>query len=299
MSQISCVSVNEHPCRALGCTANTAVIVTVGRWEDAQEPLKSFSTKLVTWSSLSSQHFLFYSFRCMQPCRAQCGFYLSYVSVLIPSVDAGLMHFLEKQEKHRLFVLFSSYFSIKGSHTDPRFLHWKWTGIPVSQLEKPEEKQDQSLLQFVPDGIQVQCLAVTLAGGSLAQNGSRLFKDPKGWLQEKKKIQLQMSSCGESRLHEVFQPAHAGCQAWPVALCPTSARASPCPFPCFVPCFFYMIYVSGWWIERLPWLCWSQGQLHLPSSASKPDCGWNTSRCYNFKFSFRLINALMVIAVDL
>lgn len=125
------------------------------------------------------------------------------------------------------------------------------------------------------------------------------LQGPKGMTAGKKKIQLQMSSCGESRLHEVFQPAHAGCQAWPVALCPTSARASPCPFPCFVPCFFYMIYVSGWWIERLPWLCWSQGQLHLPSSASKPDCGWNTSRCYNFKFSFRLINALMVIAVDL
>lgn len=153
----------------------------MGRWGGAQEPLKSFSTKLVTWSTLSSQYFLFYSFRCMQPCRAQGGFYLSYVSVLIPSVDAGLMHFLEKQEKHRLVVLFSSYFSIKASDTDPRFLHWEWTGIPGSQLEKPEEKQDQSLLQFVTDGLQVQCLAVAMAGGSLAQNSSCLFKDPKGW----------------------------------------------------------------------------------------------------------------------
>lgn len=45
------------------------------------------------------------------------------VSALIPSVDAGLMRFLEKQEKLRRVVLFSSYFSIKGRHTDPLFLH--------------------------------------------------------------------------------------------------------------------------------------------------------------------------------
>lgn len=52
----------------------------------------------------------------------------------------ALGHFLENQEKHSWVVLFSVYFSIKGSHTDPLFLHWKWIDIPGSQLEKPEEK---------------------------------------------------------------------------------------------------------------------------------------------------------------
>lgn len=233
----------------------------------------------------------------MQPCRAQCGFYLSYVSVLIPSVDAGLMHFLEKQEKHRLVVLFSSYFSMKGSHTDPRFLHWKWTGIPFSQLEKPEEKQDQSLLQFVPDGIQSPVLGCDLGWWLLGTKWFTPLQGPKGMTAGKK----------ENTVADVILWGEQ--VAWGFPACPCWLPSMACgslPHQCMsfslpisLLCSLYMIYVSGWWIERLPWLCWSQGQLHLPSSASKPDCGWNTSRCYNFKFSFRLINALMVIAVDL
>lgn len=96
-------------------------------------------------------------------------FIYASVGALIPSVGAGLTHFLEKQEKHHWVVLFSSYLSIKGSHADPLFLHWKWLDIPNFQLEKPKEKQDQRALQFATtDGLQVQRLAMTLASGSLA-----------------------------------------------------------------------------------------------------------------------------------
>ena len=98
-------------------------------------------------------------------------------------------------------------------------------GIPGSQLEKSEEKEDQSVLQFATDGLQVQCLAVTLAGGSLAPEQLVPLRGPKEMItvthRKKENTVADVICVGERRLQEVFLPAMLAAKhgpwfsAWP------------------------------------------------------------------------------------
>lgn len=53
-------------------------------------------------------------------------------------------------------------------------------GIPASQLEKPEEKQDLNVLQFATYGLQVHYQAMTLTDDSLALEWLVPLWGPKG-----------------------------------------------------------------------------------------------------------------------
>lgn len=178
-------------------------------------------------------------------------------------------------------VEFSSYFSIKGSLTEALFLHWKWMGITGSQLEKPEEKQDQCFAicnQWSSSPVPGHDSSQRLLGTRRARAFSGTQRDDHRDTQQKGKY-----SC---RCHLVGWEQGAGgfpaCPCWLLSRCFLPGRPTSCSLPISLLCSLFpsrrMSYVLGLLMERLPWLHWSQGELHLPSSGGKscPDCGKNT-----------------------
>lgn len=95
---------------------------------------------------------------------------------------------------------------------------------------------------------------MTVTGSSLAPELCRTQRD-NHCDTEKRKIQSQMS-LGVSRLQKVFLPAKHSpwLSAW-------LAHEVLLALFCSVFPSNRMSYILGWPMERIPWLCWSQGQL--------------------------------------
>lgn len=170
-------------------------------------------------------------------------------------MDSDLGHFLEK---HCWVVLFSIYFSIKDSHTDPLFLHWKWIDIPGSQLEKPEEKKGS------------ECFIVCNQWSSSPEPGrdshwqipgTRTLQDSKGqslWHRKKENTVTDViwGWAGCKRFSSLptlpAKRSHGSLPGWP--------RRCSLPISLFCSVFpsSRMSSILGWPMERVPWLCWSQ-----------------------------------------
>lgn len=256
-----------------------------GRWGDAQEALGISSTELVTWSTLSPQDLVFYTFRCLQRYRWQCGFYLCKCRCTHP-LSGCRSH---TAWKSRRSIVELSYFPVIFLQKADTLIHFfsaeSDRASPTFSWKSSRRNRIRGLCSLQP--LMVFKSSAWLWLSLVApwhQNSSRLFGEPEGWSLWQRKKDSRVTGViwrAGSRLQEIFQPAHAGCPAQSVALCPASPQAAPCPFPCFVPCFLPARWATSqdaWW--RGSHGCAGAGAssaFHLLSvSKPCPDCGWNT-----------------------